>query len=413
MGFFKQMLDLLVDIANSPVETNNVASEKQTPKHPIPEQQLSRKQAEMMAPQWLKIANDCVVLTNETSNPKVFFSRFDLLIENLEKLSAIENKVHFNGKPSRDLQLNLESREEDTNNFIDRYTDKLKEEIQTLSTEKARQRRLELFEAFASEYQEYFTEKNKEKIAEKSEELKIELEGYSPLNNIHEIELLKANTPKIDDIASFAAKFPAIKEKPGSFNWLITVSFGKTTSKNLSNAVFLAKQGKNFKVEEIDGTNIYTVDFSDSREDFKKFNMLYDVAGRWKTTAFFINGEMLDNTDLMLIKQCYGMKCTSVETNYCYGVNQWYPENPFGCHQLQISTGNNPWWNYYKKNGPGYILDKDKLIERIELADSTYKHCPAFNKERILAVTNALPIQISDKEYEKLMAAAHKRLRFY
>ncbi len=64
-------------------------------------------------------------------------------------------------------------------------------------------------------------------------------------------------------------KFPTEDKKPGSFNWFITVSFGKTTSRNLQNAIFVAKQGRNFNEEEIDGAKIYTVEYSDSREDFK------------------------------------------------------------------------------------------------------------------------------------------------
>ena len=206
-------------------------------------------------------------------------------------------------------------------------------------------------------------------------------------------------------------KFPTEDKKPGSFNWFITVSFGKTTSRNLQNAIFVAKQGRNFNEEEIDGAKIYTVEYSDSREDFKKFIMLYDIVGKWKSTAFFENGEMIDKKDIAEIKWCYGDKCTSVKADFCYGASQ-FTENPFGCHRLQISTDNNPWWNYYIKSGKDYVLAKDDLIERIELTHSTFRHCPAFNIERIINVANALPLNMTSKEYEKLMTVVNKRLGF-
>ncbi len=215
----------------------------------------------------------------------------------------------------------------------------------------------------------------------------------------------------IKNITGFVSKFPVVKEKPGSFNWVITVSFGKTTSRNLPNAVFIAKQGRNFNEEEIDGAKIYTVEYTDSREDFKKFIMLYDIAGKWKSTAFFVNGEMIDKKDIAEIKWCYGDKWTSVKADFCYGASQ-FTENPFGCHRLQISTYNNPWWNYYIKNGKDYVLAKDDLIERINLTYSSFRHCPAFNKERIINVANALPLNLTSKEYEKLMTVVNKRLGF-
>ena len=127
--------------------------------------------------------------------------------------------------------------------------------------------------------------------------------------------------------------------------------------------------------------------------------------------AIFVNGEMIDKKDIAEIKWCYGDKCTSVKADFCSGASQ-FTENPFGCHRLQISTDNNPWWNYYIKSGKDYVLAKDDLIERIELTHSTFRHCPAFNIERIINVANALPLNMTSKEYEKLMTVVNKRLGF-
>ncbi|MGV8905807.1 MAG: hypothetical protein ACOH15_04325 [Acetobacterium sp.] len=399
MGFFKKFSNVIA--GNLDGEDRQIKNKGQS----------NKQNAEMMAPQWLKIAGDSVKLVNETTNPKVFFERYDLLIENFEKLAEIENVIQFAKRPSADLENIKNKREAATNDFIDRYSDKLKKEIGTLTTEKSRWSRLDVFDDSISEFHKYLTDKNKEKATDTLNEIREMLLQKSTTNQSIAIQPNTSINTSLKNVAGFVSKFPVVKGTPGSFNWGITVSFGKTTSRNLPNAVFVAKQGRNFKEEEIDGAKIYTVEYTDSREDFKKFIMLYDVAGKWKSTAVFVNGEMIDKKDIAEIKWCYGDKCTSVKADFCYGASE-FTENPFGCHRLQISTYNNPWWNYYLKNGKNYMLLKDDLIERINLTYSTFRHCPAFNKERILSVANSLPISLTDKEYDKLMISVNKRLGF-
>jgi len=77
--------------------------------------------------------------------------------------------------------------------------------------------------------------------------------------------------------------------------------------------------------------------------------------------------------------------------------------NPFGCHRLQISASNNPWYNYYTLVGNHYRLNRDALIGRIELASDTFKYCPVFDIERIKTVTMSLPLILKKREYEDIL----------
>ena len=106
----------------------------------------NKKEAQFMAPQYLKIANDCKNLVNTTKTPRVFFERYDLLIDEFEKLSRIEHWVKFTGqKPSAALSQIYKQRTAATNDLIDRYAEDIRIQIKALSTEKAKTNRVKKF----------------------------------------------------------------------------------------------------------------------------------------------------------------------------------------------------------------------------------------------------------------------------
>jgi len=98
-----------------------------------------KAEAAMMAPQYLRIINDCSRLVGETKNPEVFFKRYDLLLETLSKLADIETVAPIKGeKPSVELQRISALREVATNDFIERYAQDTRMNIYKLSSEKAK-----------------------------------------------------------------------------------------------------------------------------------------------------------------------------------------------------------------------------------------------------------------------------------
>lgn len=98
---------------------------------------LKKEQAQYLAPQWLKIANDCAGIVNKTTNPEVFFNRYDIMLEMMDNLAEIEQYVKFKGvKPHIQKQQLLEDRENQTMIFIDRAYQKAKEEAAQKTTDK-------------------------------------------------------------------------------------------------------------------------------------------------------------------------------------------------------------------------------------------------------------------------------------
>ena len=127
----------------------------------------NRKEAEFYAAGMLKIAFDCANLINTTKNPKVFFERYNLLIEKFENLSKIERFGCFKGKlPSQNLKEILGKKENTINDFIDRYYNETLSKFNSLKTEKAKLSCIDAFCNGLNYYKHYLSEDSLNKYNE-------------------------------------------------------------------------------------------------------------------------------------------------------------------------------------------------------------------------------------------------------
>lgn len=95
------------------------------------------------------------------------------------------------------------------------------------------------------------------------------------------------------------------------------------------------------------------------------------------------------------LNYCYGDKCRSGKPDFCFGASEM-TDNPFGCHRLQISAFNHPWWSFgsYDSNGIWHV-DKDAIWDRINQYSLPYKQCPSFSMQNIFLKFNSLPDKIN------------------
>lgn len=186
-------------------------------------------------------------------------------------------------------------------------------------------------------------------------------------------------------------------------NWSLTLAFGKSTSQSYQKAVNLAKTIKTYNEFYDENDNVtHIVTFNASKGEFLKFIILFDIVEAWKSCTFAINDEIIDRKTIGKIKYCYGDKCRSVKTDFCYGAS-FATENPFGCHRIQVNAMNNPLYNYYRQiNKNKFVLDVDSLVERIRLTNDTFKYCPDFDLNEILKNANRLPQQLNSKEIQNM-----------
>lgn len=110
--------------------------------------------AEMMAPQWMKILVESRDIVNRTTEPDVFFSRYDTVKERAEQLASISKYVKFKGmKPAEVLRQVTEQEDAATRDMVLRCFQKAMLNAEKLKTEKGK---LGQFEKFQSSLEPYF-----------------------------------------------------------------------------------------------------------------------------------------------------------------------------------------------------------------------------------------------------------------
>lgn len=173
-------------------------------------------------------------------------------------------------------------------------------------------------------------------------------------------------------------------------DWYVSVSFGNSTSKNFPKALYLAKDSHKYIETEYEGKKIYQAIFSENPQEFLKFIQLWELVKTWRSAFFAINGELVDKKTMGGIVYCYGDCCRSGNPDFCYGAS-YMTKNRFGCHRLQISSCNNPWWSFSEKIGNEMVINKEAIRERASQYGFTYKLCPKFNYDEIMSRINDLP----------------------
>lgn len=105
-----------------------------------PQAHYSKREAEILAPQYLKQVRESVNLINSTVNPEVFFSRYGFALFRLFELSKMEGKVKFKGdKPSKFIKTMESEKQEAIKRLIDRICQKSREKCLSLKTVKAKE----------------------------------------------------------------------------------------------------------------------------------------------------------------------------------------------------------------------------------------------------------------------------------
>lgn len=187
-------------------------------------------------------------------------------------------------------------------------------------------------------------------------------------------------------------------------DWYISICFGKSSSENYMKAVTLAKQAPQYHTQTDNGIILHQAIYSSAPQEYLAFISLYELVSTWKSSFTIINGKVIDRNIIGKLNYCYGDKCRSGDPHFCYGAS-YMTENPFGCHRLQVSAANNPWWSFYRRVGNNYILNQMELKKRIDSYASVYCLCPCFNYQQIIQAYNSLPIRLTQYQYNRLSAS--------
>ena len=144
MGIFKNALKtaIMKKILSSKTKSQSARKRETHTTRVIKEKQMIadriREQAREQSQQLLKIVRECTDLVNTTSNPEVFFSRYNLMLEHLESLAGLECTGIFENSSELPSEAFLRIENQfiaAANDFLDRSFASAKVHADTLKTE--------------------------------------------------------------------------------------------------------------------------------------------------------------------------------------------------------------------------------------------------------------------------------------
>ena len=109
--------------------------------------------AEMMAPQWIKILIESRDIVNRTTDPEVFFSRYDLVKEKAEQLASVSKYVKFKGtKPAEVPRMAVDQEQAAVRDLIVRCFQKAVLGAEKAKMEKGKRSQVEKFQSSLEPY---------------------------------------------------------------------------------------------------------------------------------------------------------------------------------------------------------------------------------------------------------------------
>lgn len=346
-------------------------------------------QAQSLAPQFLRQAQDSATLLNETTSPRVFFERYDFLISRLDLLSKCSRWVRFSGTPpqleAKSLRT-IEKRNAVVDDFLERYKEHVHTKLSALKTAKGKKSNLEKLRTELLGFEDCLSPQQAQKMRDFFDNLS------STLDNEFSSNISSQDTKKRQPDEMVVSKVPS--------KWEVSLSFGPSRSPAFHQALYLWEHApRHILLQE--PTTIYQCFFSADPAEFLAYLQLYDIIKDWKTTSIILNGKLIDRKTMAKINYCYGDKCRCGKKQYCFGASD-YSKNPFGCHRLQIESYSNPWYSFGRREGNRFIINKRLLKETIEENSTEYRLCPAFDLERVLKHLDELPNVLALHEIEKM-----------
>ncbi len=192
---------------------------------------------------------------------------------------------------------------------------------------------------------------------------------------------------------------------------MLQLQFGKSTSKNYSQALRLLKKFDNCQVVD-DGFSINSiiVEKSELISKFRLIEELYQIIHGWTTSKMFLNEVEIQPwrffNQMRQIVECSDSYNRAInKDNYCNIDNS---HEGWGCKYINetirhlnsdsyYSYNVNYWYKFgFFKNEDTWIIDKSKLEERLdkEILEKGISSCPYFDKSKSTKILNELPDEI-------------------
>lgn len=173
----------------------------------------------------------------------------------------------------------------------------------------------------------------------------------------------------------------------------ITIEFPYSTAQSFDFAVEAARKFSSFKQFGQEKKAIYRVTIQP--HDMDTVSDLLEHLKGWRKRTVYVNGEKVTWDSVFSYSWCYEKKKASFKPDhYCFGFEDEYQFNVWGCIQANMPFIDNAQWfcwgNWQNKNGD-WKFDKERIRYELQKGLYQYRFCPALQPDLIQDVINVLP----------------------
>jgi hypothetical protein len=173
----------------------------------------------------------------------------------------------------------------------------------------------------------------------------------------------------------------------------ITIEFPFSTAQSFDFAVECAKKFPTFRQYGDDKKAIYRVTFEPSQMT-SALDLIEHLKG-WRRRTVYVDGEKVTWDSVFAFSWCYERKKASYKPElYCFGYENEYEFNVWGCIQARLPfTENAEWfcWGRWLNQQGDWQFDKERIRHELEKALYAYRYCPALQPGLVEDVLGALP----------------------
>lgn len=190
-----------------------------------------------------------------------------------------------------------------------------------------------------------------------------------------------------------------IDSGPGKAPDGITVEFSYSTSASFDLALQEAQKFPAFQQIGEGKKSIYRVGLSSAELD-SAIDLLEFLKG-WRHRAVYVDGKKTLWDSVFIYNWCYQNRKASYKPEfYCFGYEDVYAVNPWGCVQARMPfTDFAEWfrWGRWTNRDGEWEFDKERIRHELQVNLFKFRFCPAINLKLVDGALGALPDRVNPK----------------
>jgi hypothetical protein len=193
---------------------------------------------------------------------------------------------------------------------------------------------------------------------------------------------------------------PEVLEIPPPPSSGITIEFLHSTSSSFEFAVQAAQASPNFAQYREGNKAVYRATYI--QEELDTASELLEYVKGWRRRAVYVDGEKVPWDAVFGFVWCYNKRKASFKPEfYCFGYDQPWMLNPWGCIQSQVPfIERADWctWGKWLDNAGNWQFDRERIRHELQKNLYQYRFCPALDLTLVERAFEAFPETVNPKK---------------